>query len=102
VSKKKPDPEIYNLALSKTGLGPEECVVIEDSHNGVLAARQAGMHIIATINFYTAKEDLSLADIIVSSLGDPDGKKGELLSGGGVFKYNGVLEAESIISYFSA
>src|SRR5512145_2099818 len=31
VSKKKPDPEIYNLALSMTGLQPEECVVIEDS-----------------------------------------------------------------------
>ncbi|NLG70670.1 MAG: HAD-IA family hydrolase, partial [Chloroflexi bacterium] len=34
VSKKKPDPEIYNLALSKTGLQPDECLVIEDSRNG--------------------------------------------------------------------
>src|SRR5512143_3139330 len=39
VKKKKPDPEIYNLALSHTGFKPEECLVIEDSRNGVLAAK---------------------------------------------------------------
>jgi len=102
VSKKKPDPEIYNLALSRTGLSPEECVVIEDSQNGVIAARRAGMHIVATVNYYTAREDLSLADIVVTSLGDPNGEKGELLGGGEGLKYNGVLDAELIVAYFSA
>jgi HAD superfamily hydrolase (TIGR01509 family) len=101
VSKKKPDPEIYNLALTQADLKPEECVVIEDSHNGVKAAHQANMNIVATTNFYTAEEDLSYADIIVTRLGDPEGKKGELIAGGEGYKYDGVLTAESLVEYFS-
>ena len=100
VSRKKPDPEIYNLALEKTGLKPQECIVIEDSRNGVLAAKTANMHIVATTNFYTEKEDLSDADIIVTCLGDPDGEKGTLKAGGEGFVYNGVLCAEELINFF--
>lgn len=48
VSKKKPDPEIYNLAKERLGLKGNECVVIEDSQNGLLAAKAAGMHCIVT------------------------------------------------------
>ena len=76
VSKKKPDPEIYLLALERTGLKPEECIVIEDSRNGVLAAKEAGMWIVATTNVYTENEDLRDANIVVTSLGDPEGKTG--------------------------
>ncbi len=81
VAKKKPDPAIYLLALEKTGLQPHECLVVEDSRNGVLAAKAAGMHVIATSNFYTQREDLSDADVIVTTLGDPDGEKGQLVKG---------------------
>ncbi len=102
VSKKKPDPAIYHLALKKTGLKPEQCVVIEDSRNGVLAAKAAGMHVVATTNFYTEREDLSDADIIVTCLGDPDGKKGELRAGGEGLKYNGVLLVDQLVEYFSS
>jgi HAD superfamily hydrolase (TIGR01509 family) len=101
VSKKKPDPEIYHLALQKTGLKAEECVVIEDSRNGVLAAKAAGMHVIATTNFYTEREDLSDADIIVTCLGDPKGEKGELKAGGEGLDYDGVLHLGQIKAYFS-
>jgi beta-phosphoglucomutase-like phosphatase (HAD superfamily) len=101
VSKKKPDPEIYHLALEKTGLKPEECVVIEDSRNGVLAAKAAGMHVVATTNFYTEREDLSDADIIVTCLGDPDGEKGELKAGGEGLDYDGVLHLDQLVDYFS-
>ena len=101
VSKKKPDPEIYHLALEKTGLKPEECVVIEDSRNGVLAAKAAGMHVVATTNFYTEREDLSEADIIVTCLGDPDGEKGELKAGGEGLDYDGVLHLDPLVDYFS-
>lgn len=101
VSKKKPDPEIYNLALEQTGYKPEECVVIEDSRNGVLAAHQAGMYIVATTNFYTQREDLSLADIIVTSLGDPEGETGTLVAGGEGLDYTGVLHARHLADYFS-
>ena len=99
VSKKKPDPEIYNLALSKTGLKPEECLVIEDSRNGVLAAKAAGMHVVATTNVYTEKENLSDADLIVTCLGDP-GEKGEMKKGS-VAGYDGVLHISQLVKLFS-
>ncbi len=101
VSKKKPDPEIYNLALAKANLRPEECIVIEDSRNGVLAAKAAGMHVVATTNVYTEKEDLSAADLIVTCLGDPDGEKGELTQGGEGLDYDGVLYLDQMIESFS-
>ncbi len=100
VSKKKPDPEIYNLALERTGLQPDECIVIEDSRNGVLAAQAAGMHIVATTNGYTEKEDLSPADIIVTCLGDPDGVRCELKKGD-IPDYDGVLYLKQLLDYFS-
>jgi HAD superfamily hydrolase (TIGR01509 family) len=101
VSKKKPDPEIYNLALEKTGLKPEECIVIEDSRNGVLAAKAAGLYVVATTNVYTEQEDLSDADIVVTCLGDPDGEQGELRQGGGGIDYDGVLHVNQLVEYFS-
>ncbi len=71
VSKKKPDPEIYNLALQRLGLKPDECVVVEDSTNGFLAAKAAGMHCIVTTNGYTEKEEFTNAELVVPELGDP-------------------------------
>jgi HAD superfamily hydrolase (TIGR01509 family) len=100
VSKKKPDPEIYQLALQRTGLAPDECIVIEDSRNGVLAAQAAGMHIVATTNGYTEKEDLSPADIIVSSLGEPEGEKGVLRKDGKGLAFDGVLHVQALLDYF--
>ena len=101
VSNKKPDPEIYNLALEKTGLKPNECIVFEDSRNGVLAARAAGLNIVATTNVYTESEDLSDANIIVTTLGDADGEKGILKKGGQGLDYDGVLRLDQLVEYFS-
>ena len=101
VSKKKPDPEIYLLGLERTGLNPKECIVIEDSRNGVLAAEKAGMHIVATTNIYTENEDLSEADIVVTSLGDPDGEKGILKKGDEKLEFDGVLKVDQLLNYFS-
>ncbi len=71
VSRKKPDPEIYNLAKSELHLDPSACVVIEDSRNGLLAAKAAGMHCVITTNGYTENEDFSGAGLVVPELGDP-------------------------------
>ncbi len=71
VSKKKPDPEIYNLVLDRLHLQPSECLVIEDNRNGLLAARGAGLHCIVTTNEYTEDEDFAEADLVVSELGNP-------------------------------
>ncbi len=102
VSRKKPDPEIYLLALEKTGLKPEECIVVEDSRNGVLAAKEAGMHIIATTNIYTEREDLNDAGIIVTCLGDPDGEKGLLKKGLEKQEFDGIIHADQLVQYFSS
>lgn len=101
VKNKKPAPDIYNLALEKTGLKPEECVVIEDSRNGVLAAKAAGMHVVVTTNGYTEKEDVSDGDIVVTSLGDSDGERGVLKQGGEGLDYDGVLHVDQLVKYFS-
>ena len=101
VSKKKPDPEIYLLALEKTELKPEECVVIEDSRNGVLAAKQAGLNIVATTNIYTENEDLSDADIVVTRLGDA-GEMGELKNAKKEIDFDGILHVEQLLKYYAS
>lgn len=70
VSKKKPDPEIYELATRSLGLDPKECVVIEDSRNGLLAATGAGYPTLITTSTYTVDEDFTEAARVVPELGD--------------------------------
>ena len=68
VAAKKPAPDIYLLAAKTLGLDPARCVVIEDSNNGLRAAKAAGMHCIVTMSSYTAGEDFALADKVVADL----------------------------------
>jgi len=75
VKKKKPDPEIYELAKQSLGvtsgkLTASECMVIEDSRNGLLAATGAGLPTLITTSTYTVDEDFSEAVAIVPELGD--------------------------------
>ncbi|GGD44721.1 HAD-IA family hydrolase [Erythrobacter arachoides] len=73
VSRKKPDPEIYELATRSLGLDPADCVVIEDSRNGLLAAHGAGYPVLVTTSTYTVDEDFAQAARVVPELGDaPD------------------------------
>lgn len=68
VAAKKPAPDIYTLAAKTLGLVARNCVVIEDSNNGLRAAKAAGMRCIVTVSSYTGGEDFSLADRIVDDL----------------------------------
>ncbi len=101
VSKKKPDPEIYLLALDKACVRPDEAFVIEDSRNGVLAAKAAGIPVLATINEYTEREDLSQADLVITSLGEQNGKKGIVKQSRRDFNFDGVMHLEQLLAYFS-
>ena len=67
VSKGKPDPEPYSLTISKLRLNPEDCIVIEDSDNGILSAKRAGAKVIAVTHSF-GREKLKEADYIVDSL----------------------------------
>lgn len=70
VPRKKPDPAVYNLCSQELQLDPAICVVVEDSRNGLLAAKAGGFKCIVTTNDYTIDEDFAEADSIVSELGD--------------------------------
>lgn len=55
VAEGKPNPEIYNKALNLLKLQPEECLIIEDSVNGIKAAQNAGIPVFAVTNSVTRK-----------------------------------------------
>lgn len=65
---KKPDPAVYVYALRALGLHPEEALAIEDSRNGLLAARAAGIGCVVTRNAYTAGEDFTQAVAVLDDL----------------------------------
>ncbi len=71
VGRKKPDPEVYRLLLSDLGLEGPECLCIEDSRNGLVAARAAGMRTVITPSLFTCHEDFTGADIVLGSLAAP-------------------------------
>lgn len=65
VSRKKPAPDIYRLALSALDKAPQDCVAIEDSRNGVISARGAGLSVVAVRSTYCRDDDLSDADLVL-------------------------------------
>ena len=99
VSRKKPDPEIYNAALSRLQLQPDEAFAVEDSRNGVQSARGAGLRVLVTTNEYTEQEDVSAGDIIVTCLGDTPGDGCQLRKGD--LPFDGVLHLEQVLACFS-
>lgn len=58
----KPDPEIYTTAIQRMGLRPDECLVVEDNANGILAAQRAGAHVmqVATV------DEVNLSNILAN------------------------------------
>ena len=69
VAHAKPDPEAYAVTARKLGVAPERCIVFEDSHVGVLAAKRAGAYCIAVRNPHAHfPQDLSGADVVVDSM----------------------------------
>jgi len=75
VPAKKPDPAIYLLARDRLGLDAARCLVVEDSNNGLRAAKGAGMRCLVTTSSYTGEEDFALADRVVPALEDADGTR---------------------------
>ncbi len=69
VKRGKPSPDLFLLAAEKMGRTPQECIVIEDSANGVKAAKAAGMLCIALRNPNSGNQDISEADYIVEDFG---------------------------------
>lgn len=68
----KPAPDIFLEAARRMNVKPEECLVIEDSKNGTIAAKTANMTCIGYQNPNSGNQDLSRADEIVKTIADID------------------------------
>ncbi|MGZ4386700.1 MAG: HAD family hydrolase [Gaiellaceae bacterium] len=70
VGRGKPAPDVYLEVLRRMGVAPGRAAAIEDSHNGLLAARAAGMRVIAVPNpaFPPGPEVMGAADEVIGSL----------------------------------
>lgn len=68
VSAKKPDPEAYLIALERLGLPTLRCCAIEDSRNGMLAARLAGLEVAIVRSEFFADERFDEAAVVVDEL----------------------------------
>ena len=68
VTTTKPDPELYELALDRLGVESNGAIALEDSSNGIEAARAAGLFCVAVPNAMTSHLDLSAADLRLESL----------------------------------
>ncbi len=68
----KPAPDVYLEAARRLGVDPASAAAVEDSHNGIRAARAAGMAVIAIPNphFPPGEEALAEADLVLDSLAE--------------------------------
>ena len=67
VPRAKPAPDLYLRAVELLGVAPDEALAFEDSPNGITAAKEAGLWVVAVPNELTASGDFSRADCRVST-----------------------------------
>jgi len=70
--KSKPHPAIFEFAASLSIAPKENCIVIEDSTNGVLAAKAAGIYCVGYNSIHSKLQDLSKADLIINHFNELD------------------------------
>ena len=68
----KPFPDVFLKVARKLDVKPENCLVIEDSSNGALAAKRAGMRVIGFRNQECGNQALESADYVVTTIEDVD------------------------------
>ena len=68
--KSKPHPEIFIKAAEASGHEKSQCIVIEDSTNGIKAAKGAGIYCVGYNSLHSKNQDYSLADLGVSDFKD--------------------------------
>ena len=69
---RKPHPMAHEMAVERLGLEPSAAPTIEDSANGLEAAREAGLPCVIVVNEYTREQDFSEADLVLDGFGRPD------------------------------
>lgn len=81
VTRKKPDPQAYAMALGQSGLGSCQVVALEDSPHGLEAARRAGLRCLVTPSRVTGNQRLTGAAAVVDHLGDGPQQPATVLAG---------------------
>lgn len=66
----KPHPEIFINAVQSTGYSKNECIVIEDSTNGIEAAKGAGVFCVGFDSFHSKNQDYSKADLVIKDFNE--------------------------------
>ena len=102
VPRKKPAPDIFQLALAELGLPAAVCVAVEDSEAGACAALGAGLQaLVVTQSAYTEGQDFAGVPLVVDRLGEPGApataRQGHL--GGAALVDLGVLERVHALAY---
>lgn len=72
VPAKKPAPDVYQYVLRVMGLDAQDCLVFEDSQQGLEAACQTNLKTVVTVTEYTKDQDFSDAILVLNHLGEPD------------------------------
>ena len=98
VTRKKPDPEVFQIAIDKMDLTAQECLAFEDSRNGLLSASEIGIPTLVTPSVYTDDQDFSEAMCVVSTLGEPK-TPAQHLAGTGIG--DGIIDIASLIDAFN-
>lgn len=65
-SASKPDPDCYLKAAERFHLSPEECIVFEDSFNGLKSGRAAGMLVVGLATTNSAEQIVPFSDVVIS------------------------------------
>jgi HAD superfamily hydrolase (TIGR01509 family) len=83
VARGKPAPDVFLEAARRLDVPPQRCAAIEDSANGIRAAKAAGMRVVAIPNYHypPPADAVALADVVLESLDDLDV---EAVAGGGI------------------
>lgn len=72
IAEQKPSPAIYLHVLKLLGFHASNCIALEDTHNGHLAAHTAGLVTVITTHLFTIENDFEGAAIVLDQLGEPE------------------------------
>lgn len=100
VQRKKPSPQVFEVAAARAGIDSDACLVIEDTRNGLRAATAAGMTCVVTPTRLNWHDDFSEAALVVSGLGDPGARPVTVLGGdasGAVLPYLTLGDLEALM-----
>ena len=84
VSRKKPDPQVFELVMRDLGFPADKCLVLEDSANGLRAAKALDLPVIITPSIYTADDDFSGADLVMKNAAEPLSHRKLMHAGGSI------------------